>query len=785
MRLTLTSALLVLASLTVGVASGLCAEHTNSGAPIAVGSSDHTSPIVAPDGAGGAFVAWLDDRLGSPMVRMQRTSGSGAPLWTSEGVLFSPLLNPQANVRMIADGAGGAFLLWTENRNGFDDVYAQRVTPAGGVAWAPSAVRVFGTDVSKGAGVLVGDGNGGVFVAVSSGGGVTAQRLSALGARQWTTSGVVVANGAASAIDVARTFQGNLLVSWASGQNLLTQQFNQNGQAQWALGGVGVLPSGVIPAGGIAVASDGGEGVVVLSSAMNNVNFATAAPRVDHLDGFGNRDWNLPALTGGGCSTVYPTNPIRCGDGSFILSWGQTTCGTSLVQCARVSSGGVLLTPQPVTLGTTEGSGPSAGFAAVSAALLSDSLVSFAFVADGRGRSQRLKLPGLLLDGVKGLPFSSSPGDHASLASASLQGATYIAWQDARYGAKDVFFKKVMADGVVASADPGMPAISKVRDVPGDQGGKLQVMWNAVASDAAGSGHVVRYDLFRALPQGVSSLIGRSEHDGTSEAGSLGAPPEVVLNGVTYYWERVASVTPSHLPGYAATVATLADSNATGSHREWFIVQAWDSSTVSPGWWISAMDSGSSIDNLAPDAPSAAQGVYSGGTTLLTWTAATSSDVAGYEVFRTYIASTSLDDATRIGMVAATHFADSLGAPARYLIRAVDRNGNASAPVQVPVAGTLDVPLSPRGFSLAVAPNPSVSSSRILLSLPKPAEVTVELLDVQGRIISRIYRGAMSAGEQSLQLGALNSGSQGAPGLFFIRARSGAWERVVRISSVK
>jgi hypothetical protein len=92
-------------------------------------------PRAVPDGSGGAIVAWADARGGSPSVYGVRILGTGllANGWTGGGKALIQSGDMTGGPTMLAD-AGGAFLAWTDNRSGDSDIYVQRVNGDGTVA---------------------------------------------------------------------------------------------------------------------------------------------------------------------------------------------------------------------------------------------------------------------------------------------------------------------------------------------------------------------------------------------------------------------------------------------------------------------------------------------------------------------------------------------------------------------------------------------------------------------------------------------------------------------------
>ena len=56
-------------------------------------------------------------------------SGTGVPLWSTDGAAISSAVGSQTSQTIVSDGAGGAILAWADTRVGpaEADIYAQRI----------------------------------------------------------------------------------------------------------------------------------------------------------------------------------------------------------------------------------------------------------------------------------------------------------------------------------------------------------------------------------------------------------------------------------------------------------------------------------------------------------------------------------------------------------------------------------------------------------------------------------------------------------------------------------
>ena len=101
----------------------------SGGAVLCTAANGQYTDAIAPDGSGGVIVAWSDYRSGANSdLYAQRVSGVGVAQWSANGVAISTAAGSQLFASALADGLGGAVLVWSDNRvSGNTDLYAQRV----------------------------------------------------------------------------------------------------------------------------------------------------------------------------------------------------------------------------------------------------------------------------------------------------------------------------------------------------------------------------------------------------------------------------------------------------------------------------------------------------------------------------------------------------------------------------------------------------------------------------------------------------------------------------------
>ena len=141
------------------------------------------------DGAGGALVVWQDMRAGEYNIDLyaQRVLSDGTVAWATDGVALTQAGGYQWFAAIASDGAEGALVAWQDERVSASDslIYAQRVLSDGTVAWATDGVRVSTEGRAELAPDILADGAGGAWVVWRSI-NIYAQRLRPDGTARWT-----------------------------------------------------------------------------------------------------------------------------------------------------------------------------------------------------------------------------------------------------------------------------------------------------------------------------------------------------------------------------------------------------------------------------------------------------------------------------------------------------------------------------------------------------------------------------------------------------------------------
>ena len=322
----------------------------------------------------------------------------------------------------------------------------------------------------------------------------------------------------------------------------------------------------------------------------------------------------------------------------------------------------------------------------------------------------------------------------------------YMIAPDAPYGVVDVLvdgitkgplagwtFKNVQANhSIEARFAPAAPALKSIRDLPSDQGGSFAVQFRRSSRENAASAQpVTAYEAYRAT---TPMHFGAPQHGGNSS--------EAV-------WEQVATLPATGDSVYSVAVPSLADSGsaATVPYTTFYIGARTASTAV---FWDSAVDSGYSVDNLAPAAPQTFARTFQDLGVELRWSRSIEPDVVQYRVYRDTLDGFTPSPATLLASTPDTVFIDDGSRHHAYALQAIDRNANAGAfiRIQPDVVGV-------RGFAPGslwlgnAVPNPTPGRTRITFALPRPAHTQLTVFDVSGRVIRHILDGQRAAGVHS------------------------------------
>jgi hypothetical protein len=304
-------------------AAGYTLWQTN-GKPISVASGEQEFPQICSDGAGGAIIVWQDFRNNVDWdVYAQRVNSVGVVLWESDGVPISTTTNSQEHPVIVSDGAGGAIIAWQDNRSGGYNIYAQRINASGVVQWTANGIPITLAPNADQNPAITTDGAGGAIIAWEHTFSVSdidiyAQRVDGSGVLQWPGFGIGVCNATFNQLfpKIASDGAGGAVIIWYDyrpGVGIALQKVNALSNVQWTVNGVSLVVHDASHFSLPVIASDGAGGAFF---AMGyDGAYSIIVGRLNSLGRFEG------GIEHGFSDAVVPPQIVSDGAGGAIITW--------------------------------------------------------------------------------------------------------------------------------------------------------------------------------------------------------------------------------------------------------------------------------------------------------------------------------------------------------------------------------------------------------------------------------------------------------------------------------
>jgi hypothetical protein len=514
LTLFITAALLLIFAMPISV----CAAWSNDPAvntSVSTGAGYDEDQRNTNDGSGGTIIVWVNYRTNDPALStsygdlyVQRLDANGNVMWTVGGVAITTVTKA-LNPRIVADGSGGAIVTW-EHWNGSNfDIYAQKINASGTVLWTAGGVTVSAASHTQRYPLIKTDGAGGAIIVWQdnrNGSTITnydiyAQRVDATdGHGLWTADGVPVctASGDQKYPRMTTDDAGGAIIVWqdyrsGATADIYVQKINSSGVAQWTADGVPVVTALYDQYWQWIVKDGSGGAIIVWEDYRSNTGWEVYAQRVDSG---GTVKWTAGGVavcstscsTGGAAIRKYPL-PASDNNGGIVITWQDYRLGTYYhIYAQRLDSNGNALW--------------AADGEAISSLTQTHGQWYPNVVSDSYGRSiitwfdtnglyaQRLDLSGNKLwtaDGVvvsTGTTSSTTPYWPAIISDTLWYGAI-IAWTDYRNGITntDIYAQMVQPNGTLPCPNYPVTISGTASYFPTIQ---------AAYDDAAAGGHTVQ-----------------------------------------------------------------------------------------------------------------------------------------------------------------------------------------------------------------------------------------------------------------------------------------------------
>lgn len=713
---------------------------TTNGVAICTASGNVSAPAVAGDGAGGAFIAWADNRNGNYDIFVQRVDADGTPLWMTDGIAICTATDNQSNPLITSDGAGGAYIVWIDYRDGYPGFFAQRINGNGIVQWTSNGEVVNNITGDKGNPAILLDSLGGLIVAwdnVAVGGNdILVQRLDSDGNMKYAASGqsICAADGYQMYPQIISDELGGAIIAWYDRRNgidwdVYTQRITNLGSTLWTINGEAICTvSG--PQNLTGLVRDDMRGAIITW-----YDYRISGPGIyaQRIDRYGAVQWGADGKMVIDEEYGFASFAVSNGLGGAIISWTlhQQESYDYDIFAQNIDAGGDALWPADGICVTNAWEDQN----------------NHRITSDGRG-------------------------------------GAVISWEDKRNGTtSDIYAQRIEADGYWGYPSP---FIHEVRDVPGDQGGYINLSWNASRLDLWPDQMITHYSVWRAINTAVPIAFADGAVSFISDVNELCFDRQgtVILmeqsESQLFYWELVTTQDANSYETYSKFLATHFDSTSECTEYYYFQVAAHASDPAKS--WTSPPDSGYSVDNLAPCPPAALAGEqqYIPIGLLLTWNLNSEADLDCYAVYRGLTEEFEPGPGNLVASPCDTFALDTgwtWDSGYFYKVSAIDIHGNESSfallgPTEI--TGE-DIPDTPSNNYLAQNyPNPFNPMTTIAFRLKAPANVSLKIYDSSGRIVRVLVNEKREAARYVEEWnGKDNDGRPVASGIYFYRLAAG------------
>ncbi len=713
---------------------------TTDGAPVCTISGAQQSPCAVSDGTGGVVIAWTDYRGGPSDIYAQRLDAGGTRMWLPSGNAICTAANDQDTPVMTTDGAGGAIIAWYDHRAGSNHIYTRRIDIDGDVYWTVWGEPVCTLAASRDGLQIASDGAGGAYIAWYDSRNSSFDIFCEL-----VTSDGKMVNGS-DGYNVCDDYAGQFyprLINFAPSQVIIAWEDTRNGtsdlyvqrlnglSASWVPNGTHIANAGTAY---ISTAMDEGDCIVFCWPSYRDGSYSIFAQRL-HLNG--TTDWPLSGIPV--CESLDDQRePIVISDdtGGTIALWGHSTVINVEFRAQNLDSGGNLLWDE---------------------------------------------------ESVKICDIPYSMADHVAVRDG--EGGALAAWRDSRLGYTGIYVQRLDRHGYFGSPEP---VIDSAGDIPLDQGGKIELTWNASYLDPWPYQDISHYSIWKSLSPASAMMLkedGIEYTDIQAINSDTDSDPGIpfgiivrreILGAATYYWELLETQTAQYYEGYSKVLETDFTSLPTAWTYSYYQVAAHTSDPLVV--WTSQPDSAYSLDNLSPAPPVGLAGEqeYSPEGMDLVWNSNQEEDLSHYVIYRgtepSFVPSTTNMLTTAYDTMyfdAGWNWDDGYF----YKVSAVDIHDNESGfALLLPGQVTGDDPPTPAHSDYLSQnwPNPFNPSTTIQFGLKESGHVRLNIYDASGRLVSELVNSTLPAGNYSeIWNGTNSSGAYVASGIYFYRLDTG------------
>lgn len=324
------------------------------GLAVCADSCTEVEPVLAADGAGGAYIGWSEPGPDGG-IRLQHVlrDGSISGGWPPEGLAVCRATGSKVVRKAVPDGTGGVYISWDDSRDGGFKPYVQRIESGGTVSggWPADGLRFGDSGIAVVGSTICSDGAGGVVAFWREGGdgpgftwSMRSKRIASDGSQTAGWASPATSTTAASSGETARCAcanDGGAFVAWSVNQSeylypAYVQKIAADGSKApgWPDGGLALSTTGYNSTPCIAVDGAGGA----YCAWTNSAGSPPEQVMIEHVmqEGSLAAGWVQGGIAISEGNSAFPSI-VATGNGASIILWATIDA----IYAQRVVSTGV------------------------------------------------------------------------------------------------------------------------------------------------------------------------------------------------------------------------------------------------------------------------------------------------------------------------------------------------------------------------------------------------------------------------------------------------------------
>jgi len=419
---------------------------------------------------GSIVIVWQDKRHGGLDVYAQGIEMGGSANWAEYGaeVVTGFGSVTQQKPRIIRTSKEEYMIVWEDSRNGYSNIYAQKINNNGKLLWGRDGIRICNTESNQYNPDLISDDDGGAIIIwedMRSGiSNIFVQRIDPYGNDLWDENGIQLCQVGGIKINprLTKDLKNGAIIAWQDSRkreglfNVYAQRIDKNGSLLWRIDGVAAKSTEGSQTD-MRIDSDGEEGAVITWSEYRR-NLNTPDIYAQRVSGSGNILWTKSGLAV--CKAPESQKkPSLSLENEIVIAWEDSGSGNYDIYAQKLSKDGTIAWACdgiPVC---------AVPFTQIEPKLILDGNGGAIFVwEDYRNANwdiyaQRLDTDGKLIWDKDGVEICTAPGtQYAPQLVKSKELSTIIVWEDYRNNESyNIYAQKLSGSGGVLWEKDGVP----------------------------------------------------------------------------------------------------------------------------------------------------------------------------------------------------------------------------------------------------------------------------------------------------------------------------------------